>query len=176
MSTNLILRTSTSPYGDTTKGSVLSQAELDGNFIQLKGEVIYSAQSSGSTVTLKKYNGDDITFAAGGDSLWEVGSAGNFSIKAKNDSGLDATGDYSVAEGYLTTASGYTSHAEGEETTASSDSSHAEGYGSAALERYSHAEGQQTTATGQASHAEGRDNKAMGDYSHAEGWASNSIG
>jgi hypothetical protein len=62
MSVNLILRTLTSPYGDTTKGSVLSNAELDNNFIGLKGEVIYSAQTSGNNVTLKKYNGNDINF------------------------------------------------------------------------------------------------------------------
>jgi len=62
MSVNLTLRTLTSPYNDTTKGSVLSQAELDNNFIGLKGEVIYSAQTSGNNVTLKKYNGNDINF------------------------------------------------------------------------------------------------------------------
>ena len=38
MSNNLILRTSPSPYGDTTKGSVLSQSELDSNFITLKAQ------------------------------------------------------------------------------------------------------------------------------------------
>jgi hypothetical protein len=77
---NLILRSSVSPYGDTTKGSVLSSGELDGNFITLKGEVIYSAQSDNGTVTLKKYNGNDISFSAGGsgDSLWESGSTGAY--------------------------------------------------------------------------------------------------
>jgi hypothetical protein len=65
MSNILTLRTSISPYGDTTKGSVLSQAELDGNFINLKGEIIYTAESLNGLVTLKKYNGNDITFTAG---------------------------------------------------------------------------------------------------------------
>jgi len=68
MAVNLTLRTSISPYGDTTKGSVLSQAELDSNFIGLKGEVIYTAQTSGSTVTLKKFNGNDLTFNVGSSS------------------------------------------------------------------------------------------------------------
>lgn len=68
MPTNLTLRTSISPYGDTTKGSVLSQAELDANFIGLKGEVIYTAQTSSNTVTLKKFNGDDLTFNVGSGS------------------------------------------------------------------------------------------------------------
>jgi hypothetical protein len=60
MNTNLILRTVTSPFGDFTKGSVLSQAELDNNFIYLKGNIIYTALTSGTTFTLKKINGDDI--------------------------------------------------------------------------------------------------------------------
>ena len=67
MPTNLILRTSISPYGDFTKGSVLSQAELDSNFIGLKGEVIYTAQTIGNTVALKKYNGNDLSFNVGGN-------------------------------------------------------------------------------------------------------------
>ena len=76
MPTNLILRTSISPYGDFTKGSVLSQAELDSNFIGLKGEVIYTAQTIGNTVTLKKYNGNDLSFnvgsGSGGGNQWYI--------------------------------------------------------------------------------------------------------
>ena len=76
MAVNLTLRTSISPYGDTTKGSVLSQAELDSNFIGLKGEVIYTAQTSGSIVTLKKFNGNDLAFnvgsSSGGGNQWYI--------------------------------------------------------------------------------------------------------
>jgi hypothetical protein len=65
---NLILRILESPYGDVTKGSVLSQQELDTNFIRLKGGVIYSAGTGDGIVTLKTYDGNDITFeATGGD-------------------------------------------------------------------------------------------------------------
>lgn len=53
MSNYLILRTLTSPYNDVTKGSVLSHPELDGNFIFLKGNIIYTAETIGATVTLK---------------------------------------------------------------------------------------------------------------------------
>ena len=66
MADNLILRTLTSPYGDTTKGSVLSQGELDTNFITLKGDVIYTAETNNGITTLKKYNGNDISFVGGG--------------------------------------------------------------------------------------------------------------
>jgi len=63
--TNLILRTLTSPYGDITRGGVLSWNDVDQNFLYLKGESIYDAVSSGGTITLKKYNGNDISFSGG---------------------------------------------------------------------------------------------------------------
>ena len=266
MSNNLTLRTLTSPYGDNTKGSVLSQGELDSNFIYLKGEVIYSAETINGAVNLKKYNGNDISFdtngagnmwhipsgstvtvktdfqdfiygdlyiegqlqldlnsqlvvlngniyvsggtitgpgtiylidlptfdtyvtggtyissattmtftnnagtsfsvtgvTTSGVTYWTSGSAGVYSLKAFNNSSIDATGDYALAEGYSTTAQGDYSHSEGETTIAI-------GYGS-------HSEGMLTTANGVAAHAEGNNTKATGDYSHAEGSSTSAIG
>jgi trimeric autotransporter adhesin len=52
-----------------------------------------------------------------------------------------ATGNYSHAEGFITTAQGDYSHAEGTATKARGYSSHAEGYGTIASGNYSHAEG-----------------------------------
>ena len=66
-----------------------------------------------------------------------------------------ASGNYSHAEGYYTTASGLQSHAEGCNTTASGDQSHAEGTYTIASGAASHAEGNNTTASGGQSHAEG---------------------
>ena len=80
-----------------------------------------------------------------------------------------ASGIYSHAEGYITTASGAYSHAEGGGTTASGVYSHAEGSGTTASGNYSHAEGYITTASGAYSHAEGGNTIASGNYSHAEG-------
>ena len=71
-------------------------------------------------------------------------------------------GNYSVAEGYNVTASGFTSHAEGRNTVAS--------------DRYAHAEGAHTTASGSQSHAEGRNTVASGHFAHAEGSASEATG
>lgn len=63
---HLILRNLNSPWvtpvGDVTKGSVLSWADMDNNFIYLRGEVIYTADTSGNTITLKKINGDEFSF------------------------------------------------------------------------------------------------------------------
>lgn len=60
MNNKLTLRSQNSPYGDITKGSVLSHADVDDNFIFLKGEMIYTASTSGNTLTLQKLNGNTI--------------------------------------------------------------------------------------------------------------------
>lgn len=67
-------------------------------------------------------------------------------------------------------ASGSFSHAEGYLTTASGDNSHAEGYTTYATNTASHAEGNNTTASGINSHAEGLYTTASGVYSHSSGY------
>jgi hypothetical protein len=59
MSDKLILRTSVSPYGDTTKGSVLSAQELDGNLITLKGAQISSVSLIGNSLNVVELNGSN---------------------------------------------------------------------------------------------------------------------
>lgn len=65
MSNYLILRTLNSPfvspYGDIKKGSILSAAELDGNQIYLKGNIIYTGTSSSTTLILNKLNGNNVS-------------------------------------------------------------------------------------------------------------------
>jgi hypothetical protein len=131
------------------------------------------------------------------DTYWTSGTTGTASIKAINSTGLDSTGDRSVAwgnhprargdespawgaqtsattigstsQGLLTLASGDYSHAEGTSTTALAIGSHAEGVGTIASGSYSHAEGDNTVAIGNNSHAEGTSTTASGKSSHAEG-------
>lgn len=79
-------------------------------------------------------------------------------------------GQYSVAEGYNTKASGDRAHAEGFYTEAIGSSSHAEGEYSKAIGSQCHAEGCRTEAHTEASHAEGYGSQAKGAYSHAEGY------
>jgi hypothetical protein len=76
MNNKLILRTENSPYGDITKGSVLSQSDLDNNQIFLKGELIYTAQTSGSTLTLQKINGGVIEVQISSSSSGDVYTTG----------------------------------------------------------------------------------------------------
>lgn len=94
-----------------------------------------------------------------------------------------ASGEYSHAEGYKTTASGQSSHTEGMETQAISDYSHAEGqetqatgiaahsegYLTQAEGDYTHVEGEQSLASGKSAHSEGQYTQALGEGSHAEG-------
>lgn len=79
-------------------------------------------------------------------------------------------GNWSVAEGTQTVASGFASHAEGKHTVASEIYSHAEGYYTEASGVASHAEGYYTEASDHYSHAEGYYTEASSNYSHAEGY------
>lgn len=87
-------------------------------------------------------------------------------IRATNST----VGNYSVAEGYGSTASAAYSHAEGHLTTASGKASHAEGEGTEASGLDAHAEGLDTTASGNFSHAEGLETTASDMTAHAEGY------
>ena len=80
-----------------------------------------------------------------------------------------ATGEYSHAEGYRSSATKPMSHAEGYETQANGLASHSEGRTTIASGADSHAEGEQTTASGESSHSEGYYTKAIGKGAHSEG-------
>lgn len=97
-----------------------------------------------------------------GESIWENGTGEN-SIQTK-DTGCDARGDYSVAEGFGTLAESDLSHAEGWVSRTIIDDTDTDTHGHA-----SHAEGSHTIAKGACSHAEGNTTESMGMYSHAEG-------
>ena len=87
------------------------------------------------------------------------------------------TGQYSIIEGYQTSASGDSSHAEGYQTSASGAVSHAEGLNTKAYGNYgAHAEGNGSLASGETSHAEGFNTKAYGVASHTEGQSTKASG
>lgn len=104
MNNNLILRALTSPYGDITKGSVLSHADVDNNFIYLKGEIIYTATSENGLITFYKLNGNDISvdFNAGSNTYQTnvavtASSPDNYTaIASPTISGYDTTVLYTV--------------------------------------------------------------------------------
>ena len=97
-------------------------------------------------------------------------------IGSREEDSSYTLGQYGVAEGYGTKASGGASHAEGSCASASGEDSHAEGFYTEASGSFSHAEGSSTTASGEGSHAEGFYTEASGDYSHAEGASTEASG
>jgi hypothetical protein len=80
-----------------------------------------------------------------------------------------ASGDYSRAENFKTTASGYAANAQGLGTVASGYATHAQGCNSEAKGSYSHAEGYYTLASGAQAHAEGEGTIAKGENQHVSG-------
>lgn len=166
---NLILRTLTSPYNDTTLGGVLNHADLDNNFIYLKGLSLKNISYDKTTLSLSLINGDMIS----------VSMSGFTSISGctlENGNNVIANGLCSHAEGHSTEANGDGSHAEGSSTYANGGSSHTEGYLTISYGDLSHSEGYNNQTFGEASHAEGKDNLAIGNYSHSEGNNTQSIG
>lgn len=94
-------------------------------------------------------------------------ASGNYSMAQGGKS--KAQGQYSHAEGYSTTASGQYSHAEGNGGRATGDASHTEGSGGYATQANCHAEGMGCHAEGWSCHAEGGWCYSLGYASHAEG-------
>ena len=78
MPNQLVLRTLQSPYSDTTKGSVLTHADLDNNMIFLKGISIESASVANGSLNLKQYNGTSFTVPVGSGSGGGPSSASTF--------------------------------------------------------------------------------------------------
>jgi hypothetical protein len=103
MSNKLILRTQASPYGDETKGSVLSQAELDNNFIFLKGLDIDNVNLDGTTLQLNRLNGETISvnlddFRGPAGPAGEAGQQGPAGAAgAAGPAGADGTGSVTAA-------------------------------------------------------------------------------
>ena len=131
-----------------------------------KGSTVLA--SFGTETVIKTANGTELAHFGYDEGQAESGTAiaPYYTLGARaSDSDV---GNYSVAEGYQTTASRPASHAEGHRTTASGADSHAEGFRTAANGESSHAEGYRTTASGTDSHAEGFWTTASGTDSHAQ--------
>lgn len=98
-----------------------------------------------------------------------IEGTGSYSEIFNDLSGNVASGDYSRAENFKTTASGYASNAQGIQSKAGGYGSHAQGCGAEAIGSYSHAEGYYTVASGAQSHAEGEGTIAKAENQHVSG-------
>jgi len=111
MNNNLILRTLNSPYGDTTKGTVLSQGELDDNFLYLKGQSINSINNSNDILFFNRINGDVLTAFTTTTPTVTSGSYSNGTATFYNSTGTSFTisGFYTGATDVYVTGGTYDS-------------------------------------------------------------------
>lgn len=118
---------------------------------------------------------------AGARNLLDGSAVGSLrGVGSVAESSAYTIGQYAIAEGSGTKASGNYSHAEGigddYYVTASGTGSHAEGCDTTASGNYSHAEGNASDAIGYGAHAEGYATQAIGYYSHSGGYYTRSKG
>jgi hypothetical protein len=101
-------------YGDLIVEGLLI-LEVNSKLVVLNGDIILNG---GSII------GDGITqLVEIPTNIWGAGSTGSYSVRTLNNSIVDATGDYAVAEGYSTAAVGNYSHAGGSGSTANGEAS-----------------------------------------------------
>lgn len=141
-------------------------SSTDADSVAINGKPLVGKSLAGKSVQPEQ--GETVT-AGDGAEIFNDYRSRTYSSGGTWQQGNVASGNYSHAEGSITTASGDYSHAEGSRALASGDYSHSEGRNTTASGGNSHAEGYMTTASGQYSHAEGRETKALGGDSHAEG-------
>ena len=158
---------------DSLKDKFTFKDEVEVPSLKINGEVVVPG---GGSQVQSDWNQDDTEAVDYIKNKPIKSGEGTNSVLIGNIDQNNATGDYSVAEGSMTTASGDYSHAEGAGTTASGDQSHAEGAGTTASGINSHVEGAGTTASGGYSHAEGGGTTASGINSHAEGGGTTASG
>lgn len=147
-------------YDDTSLRNELQQTETGVATANSEIEKLKSGKQDTlvSGENIKTINGTsilgngDITIEGGGVGQATEATGGEIFNDYTNNT---ATGQYSHAEGNLTSSLGIASHSEGGLTRASGI--------------YSHAEGNQAYANGKASHAEGSLTTANNDYEHAQG-------
>jgi hypothetical protein len=148
------------------KFNTMKQMILDRMAIQNMYYTIYQIQTSGQSLinwfnifNVPGYMWTSADTIAYGDAHWSssaltndvwVYGSGLYGAQT-DDTGTNASGDYSVAEGSGTTASGNASHAEGGHTVSSGDYSHAQGAYNTTNAIYSHIAGHNNILTDTAS-------------------------
>ncbi len=137
-----LLLASDGMYIKAPNGNIVNQSTANGNIIRAPDGTVIAHLGYGSG------NAEDDTTAV----------APYYTLGTRQPN--DDVGNYSVAEGRLSSAIGYASHAEGTSCEARGACAHAEGYGTTAEGAHSHAEGAGTHAKGSASHASGTDTVA----------------
>lgn len=138
------------------------------------GEIAVNYASGSEALSIR--NSDDeivqipFNLVSGGVGKVDSDSDGTGEIFNSYDTGANAaTGSFSHAEGFATSAVERSAHAEGNQVLATGIGSHAEGNMTHATGNAAHSEGASTYARGNCSHAEGTGTSGIGYSSHVEG-------
>lgn len=145
-----------------SNGIALREGMIELATLQQSGMDINTYTSGGTQINIAHLGYGPGTADGGGTDTQPYYTIG----KRSNNS---TVGNYSMAEGKETIASGARAHAEGNGTHATGNDSHSEGRSSIASGDVSHTEGS-STASGDYSHAEGGGTVANGIYSHSQGY------
>ncbi len=109
--------------GTTERNNITTERRREGMLVYVQSDgKYYKLLPSPWSGTNSDWVEFSVNSSGGTDTYWTSGSTGNFSIKAINDSGLEATGDYAVAMGNATTAYTQSSFAMGVNAIASGSS------------------------------------------------------
>lgn len=141
-------------YGDGSNLTGIATANYYTTGATLSGTIATFRRNDNNTYTIQ-LSGLTSGITAGGTSVFKTGSTGSYSIRANNDSTIDATGIYSLAAGRYSLATG--------------DYSTALNIYGVASGQYSLVANYSNDASGLAASSLGRDNLASGDVSLAHG-------
>jgi hypothetical protein len=109
--------------GTTERNNITTERRREGMLVYVQSDgKYYKLLPSPWSGTNSDWVEFSVNSSGGTDTYWTSGSTGNFSIKAINNSGLEANGDYSVAMGNATSAYTPSSFATGLNSIASGSS------------------------------------------------------
>ena len=156
---------------DNTEGATITGIKSLTAFANPSATKVWATDGSTVDLTTKANTSDLATKADASDVLLKKSASGGYYIEENSNelgekafaanSKCTASGGYSFAEGYITSARSYATHAEGQNTYAGG--------------AYSHAEGLCTNASGYCSHAQGVYNIYHIDAIHSVGIGNASI-
>ena len=144
--------------GDLNIDASGNDVNISADAMKLNGNDVVTANQIGAAGFTNDYNDLDNkpTIPTAVQSDWEQANSAQPDFIKNKPSIKAGTGNNSIREGGVNTASGVCSHAEGAGTTASGDASHSEGYGTIANHKSQHVFGEFNVADTNAAAADQR--------------------
>lgn len=133
------------------------------------GEIAINYAAGAEKISIKNTENEVVEFIPSSQGVGMRTAEGGEIFNSYDTGANVATGRFSHAEGFATSATAPSTHAEGTRVLASGITSHAEGNITHAMGVAAHSEGLFTYALGNGSHAEGTGTSGIGVSSHVEG-------